>query len=455
MANQNILTYNAKVSQVEQLYTAPLAEIPGTGYPISTIYVFLGRTDAWTDDNNPPTPTQDQQYLKNVFKNIFVAKKVQTTSISPVLQRVDWTTNTVYDYYRDDKDMFAQDTNGNNILNYYVRNRYDQVFKCLWNNNGSPSTKEPFFQPGTYGTNNIFQDTDGYKWKYMYTIDIGLKSKFMDNYWMPIPVGANTPNPLQTSAGCGDIEVINVTNGGSGYSAGIPVTVTVTGDGTGATGVAYVTGDKITDIKVNTGQSGTNYTYANVTIQSANGSNATAISPISPIGGHAFDPISELGCSHVMIVSEFKGTENGYIPVGINYTQVGIIINPTSQQNYPYPATQDIYDTTMHGVVTSGSSNFNNDEIIFQGNSLATATFKATVLSFDSGNNLISMINTSGTPINNSPIFGSSTGTVRTLLSTNSIDFVPYSGYLAYVENRSAVQRSSDGIEQFKFVLGY
>jgi hypothetical protein len=30
-----------------------------------------------------------------------------------------------------------------------------------------------------------------------------------------------------------------------------------------------------------------------------------------------------------------------------------------------------------------------------------------------------------------------------------------FSGYISYIQNRSAVQRSSDGIEQFKFVLGY
>ena len=34
-------------------------------------------------------------------------------------------------------------------------------------------------------------------------------------------------------------------------------------------------------------------------------------------------------------------------------------------------------------------------------------------------------------------------------------DFIAYSGYIAYIENRVSVQRSKDGIEQFKFVLGF
>jgi hypothetical protein len=41
------------------------------------------------------------------------------------------------------------------------------------------------------------------------------------------------------------------------------------------------------------------------------------------------------------------------------------------------------------------------------------------------------------------------------MLSYNSPNFVLNSGYLAFIENRTGVQRSSDGIEQFRFVLGY
>ena len=105
--------------------------------------------------------------------------------------------------------MFAVDGSGNPVYNFYVRNQYDQVFKCLWNA-GVPSTVEPYFEPGSFGTNNIYLGADGYKWKFMYTIDTGTKVKFMNADWLPVPVGANTPNPLTSSAGAGNIDVINV-----------------------------------------------------------------------------------------------------------------------------------------------------------------------------------------------------------------------------------------------------
>ena len=455
MANKNLLTYNAKVTQVEQTYFSPVAVLPPPfGTSISTTYCFLSHNLPWPDDNNPPQPTQDQKYIKDTFKSMFVAKQIYSSDISPVIQRIDWTSGTTYNYYRDDVNMFAIDGAGLLVLNFYVRNRYDQVFKCLWNNNQIASTQEPFFQPGSYGTNNIYTGSDGYRWKYMYTIDTGLKRKFMDSKWIPVPVSVNTPNPIQTSAGFGDIEVINITGGGSGYdSANATITVTIIGDGTGATATAETSAGQITNIvMVNTGS---NYTFANVSITSTLGSGATAIAPISPIGGHGFDNVDELGCFNVMLTCEFDGSEGGKIPVDIDYRQVGLVVNPVSLSSYPNPASDPIYKTTTDFVVAPGFGAYVPDEVVYQGNSLATATFSASVLSFDTASNVIYLINKVGTPTLNAPVYSSSSGTVRTLLSVTPTIFQPFSGYLSYIENRSPVQRSSDGKEQFRFVLGY
>jgi hypothetical protein len=454
MAYKNILTYAAKVSQVEQTYYSPTSVLPITGLPISSIYVFLSRVQPWTDDQVPDTPKQTQQYIKEVFKNMFVAKLVNQNGINPVTQRQDWSSGTIYNYYRDDIDMFQVDLNGFNILNYYIRNQYDQVFKCLWNNNSTASTIEPYFQPGNYGVNNIFQGSDGYKWKYLYTINAGSKKTFMDTTWMPVPVGENTPNPLQTAAGCGDIEVINVTNGGSGYdTANAAVTVTINGDGYGAEGLAVANAaGSITDVIVI--NPGSNYTHSSVTISSAIGSGATAISPVSPIGGHGFDPVSELACKSVMITSEFNGSEGGYIPTDIDYYQSGIVINPTSLQNYPYPANSQIYSATTDLVTSTGFGAFTSGETVYQG-SVNDPTFSATVLDFSTTTNVIRLINITGTPVTNQSLFGQTSKTARTVLTINNKDFVIFSGYLAQIQNRSGIQRSPDGIEQFRFVLGY
>ena len=256
MTYKTLLTYGAKVSSVEQVYYSPVAELPQLpGIPLSSIYCVLAKNDPWTDENNPPQPTQDQASVKQFLKRVFVAKLIESSNISPVIQRINWVSGSEYESYDDTIDMFAVDQNGFLLNPFYIINRFDQVWKCLGNNNGGTSTIEPFFAPGTFNTNSIFQGVDGYKWKYIYTVDLGSKVKFMDATWIPVPVGQNTPNPLidlrtnlPPPAGVGSIDVINVTNGGSGYDpANAVITVTVTGDGSGAVATANVINGSIND----------------------------------------------------------------------------------------------------------------------------------------------------------------------------------------------------------------
>jgi len=469
MANQNKLTYYQNYSEIEKDFYAPVSILPN-GKSIQTMYCFLGRVTPWTDDTVPEVPLQTQRYLKSTYKDIFVMKRITTNDISPVIQRNDWESGYIYDAYVDDADMYALDQNGYLLYTFYVKNRYDQVFKCLWNSNGSESLNEPFFQPGSYQTNNIFYGDDGYKWKYIYTIDIGRKNKFMDILWMPVPVTANIPNPLLSSSGTGSVDAINVINRGNNYDTqNSIISIVITGDGTGANATAIIdsntqslTYKQITDVSVT--NPGTNYTYATATVTVANtslitatqGSGAILTSPVSPIGGHGFNPATELGASRIMITAEFNGTENGFIPTDIKYRQVGLIASPSARSTYPALANAAIYKAYTEVFVSAGFGLFNSSETVYQVFPAGSTTivYSGTVLSFDEGANLVKLINTQGTPSLSSPLYGS-TGTVRTLLSNNSTDIIINSGYITYIENRDSIERSDDGTEQFKFVLGY
>lgn len=455
MTSKAILTHDSKVICTEQFYYAPSATIAklGNDVPVNSLFCFLSKVEPWTDDVDPPIPQIDDKSLKQVFKNMFVVKQITAGDIGLVIQRIDWKSGEIYDYYQDDVDMYQVDSNGYLLKHFYVKNKYDQVFKCLWNSNGAESTSEPYFEPGTYGTNNIYQGPDGYKWKYMYTIDTGLKVKFMDDAWMPILATGVVPDPAQSTAGYGDIEVINVTDGGSGYDpANAVISVVITGDGSGAFGTVEVTDGVITDIIMT--QQGSNYTYANAAIVSSIGTGATLSCPVSPVCGHGFDPIGELGVSHVMMTCEFDGSEGGYVPTDIDYHQLGIVANPSSLSRTPLPANSAIYKTTTDLVVAPGFGLYTQDEWVYQGTSLETASFSARVLSFDAAGNVLKTINTTGSLATNAPIFGQSSLTTRTVLSYSVPDFQIMSGYITYIENRSAIQRSDDGIEQIRLVLG-
>ena len=467
--NLNILTYCAQAIQAKQQFYTPVVTVQSR--KISSTFAFLSQVDSWpviSGQETPPTPLQTQKYLKQAFKNMFAVKQLYTNNISPVIERIDWTTNTTYFPYDDSIDFLAKDQNGYLLNRFYVRNRYDQVFKCLWNGNGAASTSEPIFAPGSYGTNNIFANAgDGYKWKYIYTIDAGSKRAFMDSQWMPIPVSLNTPNPYDTVAGSGSLDVINVANGGNGYDpANTVIVVKIVGDGANAT--ANITSQQVLDgqiVDVIVGNAGKNYTNANVTITaytSANlkyvssiGTGATAIAPVSPVGGHGFDPLSELGCSRVMYSIEFNGSEGGVVAVDPEYRQIGLLVNPSDYMSYPSPASGDIYNTTTQFYVAAGQGMYASGEVVQQNDTKGNLVFSGTILSFSASTNTIQVINTNGVYIVGQAITGLTTGTVRNVLTVTPPQLIPFSGYITYIENRVGVQRSSDGIEQIKFVISY
>lgn len=456
-ANNGILTYNDGFFQTSSVYYSPTAILPVTGENLFSIYCFLSRVLPWDNESSPPLPTQDQKNIKTIYKNIFFMKKITTYDMSPVIERIDWVSGSVYDYYRDDIDMFQLDFNGTILKRFYVKNRYDQVFKCLWNNNGGQSTNEPYFEPGTFNANQIFQGADDYKWKYMYTITTGSKSKFMDDIWMPIDIQKNVPNPLLKFAGAGSIEVINVTDGGSGYDETVsPISIVIAGDGQYASANAVVSSGSIVDISV--ANTGSNYTFANVSIVSANGSNATAVAYTSPIGGHGFNPSTELGARHIMMTASFIKGEDNTLATDIDFRQIGIILNP-----YTYfgttvgTANAEAYSTTTDFIVSQGFGSYVPDETVYQAvdGIFSNAYFTATVLSYDSTTNTVKLLNTNGTPVTNSLLYGNNSGTARVVLQQQTPEIIPFSGYILYVENREAVQRSADGSEIFKIVIGY
>jgi len=459
-SNSAQLLYGSRVYEVLQYYYAP---VTGGSTFRDNLYGFIGNVIPWDDEQNPPTPTQDQKSIKTYFKNIIVFKKIQSSDISPVVPKVDWTANTVYDYYDDETDILELDSNGILTKKFYAKNKFDQVFKCLGNAQGGLSTVEPQFLPGSYSSNFIIYGADGYKWKYMYTIDVGVKQKFTDSNWMPVAVSSTMPNPIsKPSIGVGSVDVVNVSNTGIGYVAG-GVTVTITGDGTGATATPTVNNaGYLTDVIVT--NAGSNYTYANVvfTVSSAAPTPTTlavASAPVSPVGGHGLDPISELGCNHVMITSEYNKDENGFVPTDLSFRQIGLILNPTAYSTNPYSANGAIYDATTHLLVSTGINNFVSGQFIYQGSNAVNNSFSGTIASFDSANNVVKVINTQGTPSINYPIIQDGNGPIqavtRTLLQVFPTDIILNSGYMLYIENRSGVQRSYDGIEQFRLVLRF
>ena len=104
---------------------------------------------------------------------------------------------------------------------FYVITSDYNVYKCLYNNNNALSTVEPTTTPI-----EPFTTADGYIWKFMYYIPIGLRKKFISTSYIPVT------NVLTSSYySNGGIDYVQIVNGGSGYSVNTPLKIYTVGDG--------------------------------------------------------------------------------------------------------------------------------------------------------------------------------------------------------------------------------
>lgn len=459
-----IITNSGISQELIKYFYSPNLIFKGSNEEFLNLYCFLSRIEPWDNENIPPEITITDKYLKQIHKNILAIKKINTNDICPVIERVDWTSNTVYSQYSSDSSTLFDVGEDLKLQNkFYVRNSYDQIFKCLCNGcsttsaNGVSSIVEPLIDFSYDYTTGYIETADGYKWKYLFSIDAGSKLKFFDDKWIPVPIFSHRKNVTDNAIGAGEISAINVFDGGVGYSVdtglGVSTTITINGDGTGASAVAVVSGNSVTRVLMT--NFGTDYTYATATInanQNYSGNGAIIIPEVSPIGGHGFDLINELGCKTILISCTFNSTENDTLPDNIDYRQIGLLANPVKiidfANDYSYRLTKDVF-------VSPGSGEYVQDEFVFQGQDLLNSTFSGRVLTFDATNNIIYLINTVGTINNNDLIVGNDSKTIRVVTALQEELISQFSGNIVYIENRTKIQRSTSGLEQFRLTIKY
>lgn len=241
-------------------------------------YHFLGKENAWTDflspfipsqslsiGDIPGQPTDDFRYELHVRRDILTTKLITTSDVSYVVNRINWEINTIYDMYDDAINPSNPAQSGAIRLEdskFFVLTSDYNVYKCLDNNNTAKSTYMP-----TGTTSFPFTTNDGYKWKFMYTIPISLRNRFLSSEYMPVSTALK--NQFYSN---GALTNIIIDDGGSGY---VNPSLVVTGDGYIADNPYLISGISIID-------SGFGYTsipiltFSAPTITSGTESTATA-----------------------------------------------------------------------------------------------------------------------------------------------------------------------------------
>ena len=121
------------------------------------LYVFIGRPQAWDNENSPPQAVDSFAEFSNSYDDMISLKRVLASDTVQVVRRIDWVTpeqttgglGFTYDMYRHDYSPSKTASSGptkQNDSDFYVVNSQYQVYKCIYNGtspsdpNGKPST---------------------------------------------------------------------------------------------------------------------------------------------------------------------------------------------------------------------------------------------------------------------------------------------------------------------------
>lgn len=420
----------------------------------ANVYLAISRVEPFDDDANPPTANSSVESVNNFWRNMIGGKKIVGSDVSIVIPRKNWTYDMVVPYYSSSKPriMPGNIANSNIIASApYVMTEDFNVYKCLFNNNGGNSTVKPI----STNPSTIYSTSDGYIWKYMYTLSSQDRVKFLTSEWIPVKTLTGNDGSLQwrvqQEAIPGAIHVCSVLNPGSGYSVSSPPTILITGDGKNASGIASVNAITSGIDSITMTSYGSGYSYANVTISGA-GAGAMIKPEIEPVGGHGSNPESELGGFYVMINPRLKGTEGGILPATNDYRSYALLINPLNFVGTSV-FSGSVFSQTTDLTLTGSGADFAQDETVFQGFTLPSATFSGELVSYDSGNNLIKLINPEGTPTFG-PVIGETTAVSRSgVVNIEYPDIKYYTGSVIYMDNITPIMRNPSQTEDIKIVM--
>ena len=444
------------------------------------------RTDNEGSDSSPITPADSISREFFDFDDAIAAKKIASSDTTFAIPRRNWTTGTVYDYYRHDygeritggTTTQAANSGATNLFDatFYVLSSTFNVYKVLDNNGNAASTVEP-----TGTSNSILTTGDGYKWKYMYTLSAAQQANFLSTDFMAV----STNSTVSSAAVDGAVNIVKIKTSGSGGTNGTHTGVPIRGDGASGVATVVVSGGAVNSVTVTT--PGTGYTFAYIRNADIVSAGATGLSGaeldviIEPKGGHGFNAVKELGGFFVMLNTSFEGTESGSggdVSAANDFRKVILIRDPKNAAGSAASANTLRATKAIRFAASPTPGTFTVDEEINQ----ATTGAVGKVVEWDSTNRILYYIQTrfndegvdsngnktafSGANVVTGQGGGSPTGTPDTGDSSTVNGTTFASGYSAaeiqsdsgdimYVENRAPITRATDQTENVKLIIEF
>ena len=443
---------------------------PGDGIDPINLWLFFARSNDW-GGGLPPDPTDNQDAAFDIYDQMLGLKKISASDIRGVIRNNTWKSGTIYDIYRHD---YGTEVTQNQYIsglsseiklyetNFYVVTSEFKVYKCLNNNNATASTEEP-----SSTSSAPFTTTDGYVWKYMYSVTASDFEKFKTDDYVPIPLQSVPGNEILPANNFGGgIYNVVISAAGDGYE--VNDVFDIIGDGQNAqfevTSIAENGAIKSVRI-INPGQG---YTFGTATPsptgQTPDGSNATFFPIISPKEGLANAINVELGSYRLGLNAKIESED---FPFQNDFSVVGIIYNPIVTT-----ASSVAIGTKKMQLSAALPSVPNPDTIITQSSSGASGKLIQYEITDDAVPEYFiyyTQENIQGEGLNSAGqkipfvaeeaidiVNGGSTisGSIAADGLTDP-EIVRGSGEIIYIDNRSPITRSTDQTEDFKIILEF
>ena len=349
--------------------------VSGISTTDNSYYVFIGLPNATSvaSDWNTATPSPIDNFDEhdNVYDSLISAKKITSSDVLRVIKKITWTSGTIYEMYRPDYSInkLSPQTNSSSLYksNFYVMNSDFRVYECIYNGaapansgGGVISLEEP-----THTDLQPRLESDGYIWKYLYTIKPSDIIKFDSAEFIPVPSNWATNTDVadvRNAAVDGKIETIIIEDTTSAVYQfnGTKNAVPIRGDGSdGLASVTFING-KPSAVQVTNGGSG--YSFGTLDLDDVvTGSGASFSVIVPPPGGHGADIYRELGANKVLVYSRIENSDvtNPDFPTGNQFARIGIIENPQqfgSTNLLTASSAAGVYGLRLTGAATTSMS---------------------------------------------------------------------------------------------------
>lgn len=203
-----------------------------------SVYFFVSKPTSWTEGDLTPPSVYDTFTLEpEAHDEMLYLKRVSISNCVNVIRLYRWQEYRRYQAYSDKADLSdlltKRTISTNEYYPFYVVTDDYRIYKCIDNGAtpsnpyGVASTVEPTTVAYT-GSDTYTPLSDGYIWKYMFTLRPLDGSEFLTQDWFPVRTLSEddgTDNwDILTNAVSGGVYNIKVTNAGSSYTNILPAT---------------------------------------------------------------------------------------------------------------------------------------------------------------------------------------------------------------------------------------